>query len=293
MKTIFQLIICTLLAIILQQPLYAQTSWDLTGNAGTNSATNFLGTTDNKPLVLRTKNIARLRITNSGTVGIGVTTPLQKFHVNGSINIDSSYGYYLNNIKIMHTSGLTTYALSQTNFFAGQYSGNSITTGFWNAAIGYNSLYADTEGGGNTAAGYNALYSNTTAGNNTGMGTDVMHYTTTGGWNSALGSQALFYNTTGYKNTAVGYFALSSNTDGQHNTAIGSDALTTNTTGNHNTAVGYNADVNAANLLNATTLGYNALNTASNQVRIGNSSVTSIGGYTNWSNISDGRYKKI
>jgi hypothetical protein len=73
---------------------------------------------------------------------------------------------------------------------------------------------------------------------------------------------------------------------------MGSDALTTNTTGNHNTAVGYNADVNAGNLSNATTLGYNALNTASNQVRIGNSSVTSIGGYANWSNISDGRYKK-
>jgi hypothetical protein len=39
-------------------------------------------------------------------------------------------------------------------------------------------------------------------------------------------------------------------------------------------------------------LGYFASSTASNQVRIGNSSVTSIGGYANWSNISDGRVKK-
>ena len=31
--------------------------------------------------------------------------------------------------------------------------------------------------------------------------------------------------------------------------------------------------------------------TASNQVRIGNSSVTSIGGYAGWTNFSDGRYK--
>ncbi len=29
-----------------------------------------------------------------------------------------------------------------------------------------------------------------------------------------------------------------------------------------------------------------------NQTRIGNSSTTSTGGYTNWTNISDGRYKK-
>jgi len=44
-------------------------------------------------------------------------------------------------------------------------------------------------------------------------------------------------------------------------------------------------------LSNATALGYNANCNDDDQVRIGNSSVTSIGGYANWSNISDGRYK--
>jgi len=43
---------------------------------------------------------------------------------------------------------------------------------------------------------------------------------------------------------------------------------------------------------NSTAIGYTAQITASNQVRIGNSSVTSIGGYANWSNISDLRDKK-
>jgi hypothetical protein len=43
---------------------------------------------------------------------------------------------------------------------------------------------------------------------------------------------------------------------------------------------------------NWTAIGYNAGATTSNQVRIGNSNVTSIGGYTNWTNISDGRVKK-
>jgi hypothetical protein len=46
-------------------------SWSLTGNAGTVQNTNFIGTTDNKPLVFRTKNLERMRISNNGLVGIG------------------------------------------------------------------------------------------------------------------------------------------------------------------------------------------------------------------------------
>lgn len=49
--------------------------WALGGNAGTNPATNFLGTTDNQALVLRTNNSERVRIDSSGNVGIGTNTP--------------------------------------------------------------------------------------------------------------------------------------------------------------------------------------------------------------------------
>lgn len=292
MKIKLQLIACTLLFIVLHQSLHAQTSWQLTGNAGTNTSVNFIGTTDSKPLVLRTKNIARMRITSDGNVGIGLASPLQKLHINGSINVDSSFGYYINNIRLLHTSGLTTFAADQTNFFAGQYAGSSVTDGFWNAALGYNALFSNTTGGSNTACGYNALYSNTTGGGNTATGTDVLHNNTEGFDNTASGILALFYNTTGYLNTAFGYSALKNNTEGQHNTAAGSYALQTNTTGDHNTAVGYLADADNGNYHNSSAFGYQALITASNQVRIGNSAVSSIGGYVNWSNISDGRFKK-
>lgn len=37
-------------------------NWSTTGNTGTNSATNFLGTTDAKDLVVKTDNTERLRI---------------------------------------------------------------------------------------------------------------------------------------------------------------------------------------------------------------------------------------
>ena len=40
--------------------------WGLVGNSGTNPATNFLGTTDDKDLVIKTNNIERARFDSSG-----------------------------------------------------------------------------------------------------------------------------------------------------------------------------------------------------------------------------------
>ena len=63
------------------------------------------------------------------------------------------------------------------------------------------------------------------------------------------------------------------------------------TDGSRNTAIGYNSGPNA-NLSNTITIGYNAISDADNIARIGDASITSIGGYTTWSNLSDGRFKK-
>jgi hypothetical protein len=43
-------------------------NWSLTGNAGTNATTNFIGTTDNIPLVFRSNNIEEVRIDTNGDV---------------------------------------------------------------------------------------------------------------------------------------------------------------------------------------------------------------------------------
>ena len=112
------------------------------------------------------------------------------------------------------------------------------------------------------------------------------------GASSAFGYSAL-KNNTGSTNSAFGNSALKNNTSATSNSAFGCYALSSNTTGHYNTAVGYNAGAsNASDLYYTTSIGSNATNTASYQVRIGNSSITSIGGYTSWTNISDGRAKK-
>lgn len=43
-------------------------SWNLTGNSGTNSGTNFIGTTDNQDLVFKTNGIDRLKILSTGDI---------------------------------------------------------------------------------------------------------------------------------------------------------------------------------------------------------------------------------
>jgi trimeric autotransporter adhesin len=48
--------------------------WSISGNAGASSA-NFLGTTDNNPLRIRTNSIDRMTILGNGNVGIGTTNP--------------------------------------------------------------------------------------------------------------------------------------------------------------------------------------------------------------------------
>jgi hypothetical protein len=60
--------------------------WSTIGNSGTVAGTNFLGTTDNVGLRLRTNNTDRISIAASGNVGIGVSADaLERLEVNGNL----------------------------------------------------------------------------------------------------------------------------------------------------------------------------------------------------------------
>jgi hypothetical protein len=64
---------------------YGQTDWHITGNAGTNPTTNFIGTTDNKDFKIRTNNTVRVFIKSNGSIGIGTSTPSVKLEVIGTV----------------------------------------------------------------------------------------------------------------------------------------------------------------------------------------------------------------
>jgi hypothetical protein len=59
----------------------AAANWSMTGNSNTDSASNFIGTLDGKPLSLVTNNTTRLIVGSNGNVGIGTTTPSAKLNV--------------------------------------------------------------------------------------------------------------------------------------------------------------------------------------------------------------------
>jgi hypothetical protein len=96
----------------------AGSKWDILGNAGTTQATNFIGTTDNIGLSLRTNNNIRQTITNAGNVGIGTVTPISKLDVFGTtvsggannaktglVNISGGIGTYsLGNVLLNTTA---------------------------------------------------------------------------------------------------------------------------------------------------------------------------------------------
>jgi len=135
-----------------------------------------------------------------------------------------------------------------------------VNTGYYNSAMGINSLFANTTGNYNSAMGQNSLLANTT-----------------GSFNSAMGLYALASNTAGNYNSAMGMYTLYSNITGSYNSAMGRDTFRSNTTGNYNSFFGYAAGYHAnqkVDAVNSMGLGANTWTTASNQIVIGDTSIT-------------------
>lgn len=144
--------------------------WHLIGNAGTSSATNFIGTTDNQDFVVKRNNIF------SGLIGVENT----------------SWG----------NNSFNTTGTGVRNTAIGALAVTSNTVGYGNTGVGYNAITANTTGNNNTALGINTLLANTTGENNTAVGPYALQANTTGDDNTAVGN-ALQSNTTARVNTAV------------------------------------------------------------------------------------------
>ena len=167
--------------------------WSLTGNAGTNPAINFIGTTDNQPIIFKVNNqrVGYLGTTNDRNVSFGFSALVNT----GSID-NSAFGVS---------------ALSKN------------TTGNWNVAVGAGALMENTSGGTNTAVGTQALEYNTSGYSNVGIGRKAISANISGINNTAVGTDALQKNQ-GSNNVAIGYNALgNSNYNGSNNIAVGAN----------------------------------------------------------------------
>jgi hypothetical protein len=222
--------------------------WSLTGNAGTDSSLNYLGTTDAHSLVFKVANIQAglleystfesgkrntafgLRAFNSNTTGHENTvTGYGALYTNTIGSYNSAYGKY----SLFNNDGDNNTAFGYNTMFFN-------TSGINNTAIGSIALQNNTSGQQNTANGFAALVSNSTGSYNTAVGSAALN-NNNGDLNTATGAYALYLNTSGGSNTASGYEALYQNTTGSNNTANGLGALTFNSQGSSNTASGYKA----------------------------------------------------
>ena len=244
----------------------------------------------------------------TNTEGTGLTAMGFRALCNNTTGeFNTAFGY---NALLLNNTGFWNVALgsgSLQNNRTGRFNtagGNSSLhfneTGVENTAFGEQALGGNLDGSYNTAVGVRSLWSVLYTsgvgdsgyghgGANTALGYEALKGITSGEWNVGVGVKVMQSNTTGHNNVAVGGLSLMSNTTGNYNIAIGSQALRNNTIGSYNTVIGSYADVDSENLTNVTVIGNGAIATASNQVRIGNSDVTSIGGFAPWSNLSDGR----
>jgi trimeric autotransporter adhesin len=144
-------------------------NWSLTGNTGTNAATNFIGTTDNIDLVFRRGNIISGRLGDSNT-------------------------FFGRNSGVVNTG--------TSNTFIGERAGIANVSGSANTFLG-------RLAGANGASGNDNIYLGYAAGlNNTGNGNLMLgafsSQNTTGSFNVFLGYSAGSNNTTGARNTTIG-----------------------------------------------------------------------------------------
>ncbi|MBK6379223.1 MAG: hypothetical protein IPF72_05535 [Chitinophagaceae bacterium] len=144
----------------LQPSSGAGNDWSLTGNAGTDTATNFIGTTDNMPIRFKQGNewLGQWN-KNTGNYFIGEVAGKKVTTATDIIGIGDSVL-------------------------------NSLTTGSRNTAVGSLALTKITTVTDNTALGYNVMNRATNANFNTGVGSRALESLTTGDNNTALGANS-------------------------------------------------------------------------------------------------------
>lgn len=282
------------------QPLSFADSWSLTGNGSTNPSVNFLGTTDNQPLMLRQNNLYAGRFEYAlrnyfiGNQAGRNTAATHNIAIGDSALFTNSSGFY--NIAIGRSA-----MLRGAKYFANVAIGDSTLCHLGegddggsnlyssqNTAVGSKALYHNQRGYNNTAIGYKAGYNMQLGSRNTVLGAYAMHalgsseaYESVAiGYhaldsvfrssNTAVGSYTMARIKSGEENVAIGHSAMRDADSGRRNTAVGFSAMRNNPRGNFNTAIGANAELGGSvKLTYATAIGADASVTKSHSLVLG------------------------
>jgi hypothetical protein len=281
--------------------------WNKRGNAGTDAANDFIGTTDNVDVVFRRSNVVSGWLGTNNNTSFGVSSMPRTTTSGGSTaygnsalaaltsgNNNSGFGYRslwscttgTDNVAF-GGGALQTLTTGQYNTAIGQ-AALLTSNGNRNNALGFRTLFLNTTGNQNCAFGYQTGYTNTTGTNNSAFGDAALEFNsvgsnnvafgggalnrTTGSNNIGIGSSSAFFSTTGSNNTSVGNNSNLNLGTGENNTALGALSSTSTSTGSNNIAVGYNASASGSGLKNLTVAysGSVPLSTGSNQMNIGN-----------------------
>ena len=174
--------------------------WLTTGNSGTDTSTNFIGTTDDKPLRIKVNNQQAGLILNNSPWNTFWGYGAGKSNTTGNINVGVGWGALRDNV-----------------------------TGSSNTAIGLGAIQNATNASEEVAIGYGAL-GNISGQRNVAVGTSAMVNSRDAAENTAVGNYVMLANRQGDNNNAFGSSALRGNADGGSNVGLGNISLTQNTT---------------------------------------------------------------
>lgn len=257
-------------------------AWSLTGNAATNPSTNFLGTTDNQPLRIRTNDSLWMELGVTGILGLrhGIDSVCNACYTDvpkwDSKNIVIGMG------AMQASSPYAPDSLKNyLNVFIGTNTGKSAKAVYGAVGIG-NYVMEDDTGKIHFAGGF---YPPIQSFENVGLGNYALRHTNGGNENSAGGTGAMEFNTTGSRNSAWGQAALNQNTVGSDNNAFGRNALGLTVNGAQNVAMGNSAAGGNVNGSTIVAIGYLAMGTCGstpeNGIAIGAYSFISSSGQKN------------
>ena len=264
-------------------------AWNITGNAGTTAGTNFIGTTDGQALAFRTNNTEWMRMSTTGSVGLGLTSPSVKLHQDAGTATATYHKF---------TANTTTGQAITDGFDIGiDATGNAIFDQNENLPMIFYTNSAERMrilAGGNIGLGIatptvrlhqnngnaTATYHKFTAGTTTGTtATDGFDVGVDGSGNAVLAQRenlSMLFNTNNTERARItegGYFGIGTNAPSVNFEVVGLGKIqtastfnlflnggNTTNTGTYNTIVGLNAFGNATTAEYSTGFGAGALN---------------------------------